>query len=97
MGILSYFHSSKPTPEFQNYCEEIQLLTPSTYNPRHDDYASNEENMLNRQGNILENKYSKNVIIENIEEDPIMLASLQATSIESRRLNHVFDRSVYDE
>ena len=41
-GIILYFNSYKPTPEFINDSEVIYLLTPSTCNYHHDAYASNE-------------------------------------------------------
>ena len=63
-------HYSKPTPGFLNDCDWTYLLTPSTLNPHHDAYASNEEHMLNFKCNILEKNYM-----------PMMLDSLRVIII----------------
>ena len=53
--------------------------------------------MPNWKGNITEKKYRKHAIIENIEEHSMMLSTLQVRSIESKSVDHVFDRSTsYD-
>jgi hypothetical protein len=36
--------------------EDIYLLTPSQWNPHDHSYATNEENMLDREGNMLTKK-----------------------------------------
>ena len=40
----------------------------------------------------MDNKYSKHVVIEDIEEDPMMLASLQVRIVDSKAVYNVFER-----
>ena len=41
-GVLSYFPVSKPTVEVLNECEDMYLLTLTTWNTHNDTYAANE-------------------------------------------------------
>jgi hypothetical protein len=50
-GMFSYFPTTKPTALFMKETEDIYLLTPSRWNPHDDLYATNEENMLDWEGN----------------------------------------------
>ena len=59
----------------------MYLLTPSTWNTHNYAYASNENHMLDWKVNIVEKKYRNYVTIEDIEEDPMMVAFLQVSSI----------------
>ena len=52
--------------------------------------------MLYWQVNIVENKYRTHVIFEDIEDYPMMVASLQVISIESKSVDHVFEGSESD-
>ena len=56
----------------------------------------NLEYMLGWKVDILEKKSSKHVIIEYIEEVPMIVASLQCNSTESKVVYHVFERSNSD-
>jgi hypothetical protein len=51
-GMFSYFSTTKPTATLMMETEDIYLLTPSRWNPHDDSYATNEENMLNWEGNM---------------------------------------------
>ena len=53
--------------------------------------------MIDWKGNIVEKKYRKHVIIEDIEEDPMMLPYIQVRSIEYKALDNVFDRIASDD
>ena len=52
--------------------------------------------MLYWQGNNMDKKYRNHVIIENIEEYPMMLASLQVIIIESKAVDNLFEGSASD-
>ena len=55
-GMFSYFPTSKPTALLMKETEDIYLLTPSRWNPHDDSYATNEENMLDWEGNMVTKK-----------------------------------------
>ena len=45
-GVFSYFHVSKPTVEVFNECEDVCILTPTTWNPHNNAYAANKPKRL---------------------------------------------------
>ena len=51
--------------------------------------------MPDLQGNIEEDKSRKLMIIEYIEKDLMMVASIQVIIIESKSVDHVFEGSAY--
>ena len=53
-GVFSYLPTTKPTADMLNSCEEVYLLTPTRWDPHNTAYASNEEGMLDWQGNLKE-------------------------------------------
>jgi hypothetical protein len=53
-GMFSYFVTSKPTAEEMMETEDVCLLAPSRMNPHCNTHASNEENMLDWEGNRTE-------------------------------------------
>ena len=53
--------------------------------------------MIYWQGKIVEKKYKKHVIIEDIEVYSMMVASIQVIIIWSKWVNHVFERSNFDD
>ena len=75
--IFSYFPSTTPTPQTLKDNKEIYLLTPNTWDPHNNAYTNNKENMLDWQGNMVERRYRKQVILSDIEEDATMAASVQ--------------------
>jgi hypothetical protein len=52
-GMFSYFPTSKPTSLLMKETEDIYLLTPSRWNPHDASYATNKENMLDWEGNMI--------------------------------------------
>ena len=52
--MFSYFITSKPMTEQIMEAEDVYLLTPSRMNPHCDAYATNEENMLDWEGNKIQ-------------------------------------------
>ena len=95
-GVFSYFPSSKPTVTSLNEIEEVYLLTPSIWNPNSDAYAANEASMLDWEGNMIEKKHRTQILLSDIQEDAIMAASLQISSIESNVINELLVRSSND-
>ena len=75
-GIFSYFTSRKPSEKELEECDKI-FFTPDgpEWNPHCDSYARNEENHLDWQGNIIEPKHRRTVLIEenDIEMDIMSL------------------------
>ena len=55
-GIFSYFPTSKPTYDNLLNPNEVYILSPATWNPHSDTYSTNEESMLDWEGNIQQRK-----------------------------------------
>ena len=53
-GVFSYFPTRKPTATVMMETEGIHILTPSRWIPHCDYYATNEENILDLEGNMVE-------------------------------------------
>ena len=63
-GVFSYFPSRKPTSDELDSCDKV-IATPDSpdWNPHSDVYARNEENYLDWEGNIIERKFRKRILI----------------------------------
>ncbi len=55
-GMFSYFVTSRPTAKQMMEAEDVCMLTPSSINPHCDSHATNEENMLDWEGNMAQRK-----------------------------------------
>lgn len=88
-GTFSYFPTSKPTATLMKESEEVYMLTPSRWNPHCDSYATNEENMLDWEGNMVEKRDREQIILSEIQEDAVLSASVQVSSIESKTIDTV--------
>ena len=76
-GILSCFPSSKPSIDDMDICEDIFLMTPrGTWNPHTDNYAHNKANMLDYEGNMINNKDRVNIILEEVVLHEALAASM---------------------
>ena len=74
-GIFSCFPSSKPSIDDMDICDDIFLMIPKgTWNPHTDDYAQNEENILDYEGNMINNKDRVKIILEEIFLDEALAA-----------------------
>ena len=73
--------------------EDIYLLTPTQWNPHDDSYAANEENMLDWEGNMVERKDRKRVLLSEVAEDTATTASAQVSAIENQAIDSVLQRS----
>jgi hypothetical protein len=92
-GTFSYFPTVKPTAEFMKGTEEVYLLTPSKWNPHSDAYATNEENMLDWEGNMVEKRDRSQILLSEVHEDTAFVASVQISSIESNVIDNLLQRS----
>ena len=92
-GTFSYFLTSKPTAEYMKEAEEVYMLTPSQWNPHCNAYATNEENMLDWEGNMVEKQDRSQILLSEVQEDAVMSASVQVSSIESNAIDSILERS----
>ena len=87
-GIFSYFPTSKPTHDNLLNPNEVYILSPATWNPHSDAYAMNEESMLDWEGNMQPKKdHQHRIVLDNVEDDINMVASLQITPLEQEAIN----------
>ena len=90
-GVFSYFSTTKPTAQTLKDCEEIYMITPDQWDPHHDAYAANEESMLDWEGNLVEPKDRKTILLCEVEEDTRIAASASIGAVENRRIDKVFE------
>ena len=82
-GIFSYFPTSKPTHDDLLNPNEVYILSPATWNPHSDAYSTNEESMLDWEGNMQPKRDCQHqIVLDNVEDDVNMVASLQITQLE---------------
>jgi hypothetical protein len=91
-GMFSYFPTSKPTTLLLQETKDIYLLTASRWNPHDDSYATNEENMLDWEGNMTEKKDRVQILLSDIADDSATAASVQISSIENCAIDSVLQR-----
>ena len=71
------------------------LLTPSMMNPHCDAYATDEKNMLDWKGNMVQRRDRVQILLSDIPEDAAMTASVQVlSSAEARTIDTVLERNV---
>jgi hypothetical protein len=90
-GVFSYFPTSKPTELEMMESEEVYMLTPSRWDPHQSAYGENEENMLDWEGNMVERRDRKQILLSDIEGDDGMAASVQIGSIEVKAIDLVME------
>jgi uncharacterized protein YabE (DUF348 family) len=71
--------------------EDVYLLTPSTINPRCIAYATNEENMLDWEGNMVQRRDRVQKLLSDIPEDAAVTASVEISSAEARTIDIVIE------
>ena len=96
-GTFSYFPTCKPTATMMQTSDEIYMLTNDQFNPHDDSYAANEESMLDWEGNMVERKHRATILLSEVEEDEIMAASVQISSMESKAIDRALETSAHDE
>ena len=98
-GILSYFPTSKPTHDDLLNPNEVYILSPATWNPHSNAYSTNEESMLDWEGNMQPKKDHQHwIVLEDVEDDINMVASLLITPLEQEAIDThlVEDDEQYD-
>ena len=87
-GIFSYFPTSKPTHDDLLNPNEVYILSPATWNPHSDAYSTNEESMLDWEGNIQPKKDCQHrIVLDDVEDDVNMVASLLITLLEQEAID----------
>ena len=82
-GIFSYFPSSKPTHDNLLNPNEVYIISPATWNPHSNAYSTNDESMLDWEGNMQPKRDHQHwIILDDAEDDINMVASLQITQLE---------------
>jgi hypothetical protein len=90
-GMFSYFNTAKPTAQQMMEAENIYVITPSKLNPHCDSFATNEDNMLDWEGHMINRKDRVKIILSDIPEDAAATASVQVSSAETRVIDHVLE------
>jgi hypothetical protein len=90
--VFSYFPTSKPTARTLNEIKEVYMLTPSRWNPHQDAFATNEESMIDWEGNLIEKIHRKRIILSDIADDTAMAASVKIGSVDTRLIDEQFER-----
>ena len=92
-GVFSGFSTSKPDIDTLRECEDIYLLTPTRWDPHDSAYGLNEEGMVDWQGEMVEKKYRRQVLLSEIKLDDAMDASLCISAVESSVIDRNLQRS----
>ena len=86
--IFSYFLTSKPTHDNLHNPNEVYILSPATWNPHSDAYSTNEESMLDWEGNMQPKKDCQHqIVLDDVEDDVNMVASLLITPLEQEAID----------
>ena len=86
-GIFSYFPTMKPTVDALQAGNDVYILTPTTWNPHMDVHATNEDSMLDWEGNIKEKReWASQVVLEDVDNH-INTTSLIISVIERKAIN----------
>ena len=87
-GIFSYFPTSKPIHDDMLNPNEVYILSPATWNPHSDAYSTNEESMLDWEGNMQPKKDCQHwIVLDDVEDDVNMVASLSTTLWEQETID----------
>ena len=87
-GISSYFPTSKPTHDDLLNPNEVYILSPATWNPHSDAYSTNEESMLDWEGNMQPKKDRQHrIVLDDVEDDVNMVASLSIALLEQEAID----------
>jgi hypothetical protein len=98
--VFSCFVTSKLTAKHMMEAEDVHILATSRMNPHCNAHATNEENMLDWEGNIMMQRKDRiQILLSIIQEDVALAASAQVLSTEARAIDTVLERNsaTYDE
>jgi hypothetical protein len=73
--------------------KDTYLLTPSRWNPHDDLYTTNEENMLDWEGNMVTKKDQVQVLLLEVAKDTALAASVQISSVKNCAIDTILQRS----
>jgi hypothetical protein len=62
--------------------EEVYVLTTSQWDPHQEAYATNEENMLDWEGQLIDRVNQQQILLADVNEDAAMAASVSIRSVE---------------
>ena len=87
-GIFSYFPTSKTTHDDLLNPNEVYILSPATWNPHSHAYSTNEESMLDWEGNMQPKRdHQHQIVLDDVEDDINMVASLSITPLEQEAID----------
>lgn len=92
-SVFSGFATSKPDENVLQQCDEVYLLTPSRWNPHDIAYGTNEDGMMDWQGEMIERKHQRQVLLSDVKQDDAMAASLEVSSTEASVVDVNLERS----
>ena len=70
-------------------------MTPEgTWNPHTDAYAQNEANMLDYEGNNINNKYRVKIILEEVVLDEALTASMMISEVEAQQVDKIVESAI---
>ena len=77
--------------------EEVYLLTTIKWNPHAKSYSSNEEIMLDWEGNLTNKKDVQHFLLSDIEEYATIAATIKICSMEMRAVETLIDAAHQDD
>jgi hypothetical protein len=89
-GIFSCFVTTKPAADQMMESEDVCILAPSRMNPHCDSHTTNEENMLDWEGNVMRRKDRVQILLSEVQDDVAMAASVHISSTEAKAVDAVF-------
>ena len=96
-GIFSYFSTMKPTVDALPVGNDEYILTPTTWDPHTDVHATNEDSMLDLEGNIKEKReWASQVVLEDVD-DHINALSLIISAVETKAIDNAMIHHEYEE
>ena len=81
IGVFSYFPTSRPTEVDLKTVESIFTITPENWNPHSDMFQNNESCMLDWQGNLVDAKDRKTILLADVQEEKSMAAATSQSSM----------------
>jgi hypothetical protein len=72
--------------------EDVCIHTPSRMNPHCGSYVTNEENMLDWEGNMTRQKDRVQILLSDVQDNVAMAASVQISSTEAKVVGTVLER-----
>ena len=70
-------------------------MTPNgTWKPHTDEYAQNEANMLDYEGNMINNKGHVKMILEELVLDEALAASMMISEVETQQVDKIVESAI---